>query len=54
MSELLAEELRRLDPDDIYRETAAWFAENLAASAELPASTEENRPAGESRTAPAS
>jgi glucose-6-phosphate dehydrogenase assembly protein OpcA len=54
MSELLAEELRRLDPDDIYRETAAWFAENLAASAELPASAEEDRPAGESRTAPAS
>jgi len=25
-AELLAEELRRLDPDEIYSETLAWFA----------------------------
>ncbi|MBD2893859.1 glucose-6-phosphate dehydrogenase assembly protein OpcA [Spirillospora sp. NPDC000708] len=30
MSELLAEELRRLDPDEVYREAAARFAKDLA------------------------
>jgi glucose-6-phosphate dehydrogenase assembly protein OpcA len=39
MSELLAEELRRLDPDEVYQETAAWFAKNQAATAEEDRST---------------
>ncbi|MFA1537472.1 glucose-6-phosphate dehydrogenase assembly protein OpcA [Actinomadura monticuli] len=30
MAELLAEELRRLDPDEVYREAAARFAKDLA------------------------
>jgi glucose-6-phosphate dehydrogenase assembly protein OpcA len=30
-AELLAEELRRLDPDDIYSESLAWFAASAAA-----------------------
>jgi glucose-6-phosphate dehydrogenase assembly protein OpcA len=34
MAELLAEELRRLDPDEVYKESAAWFAKHLAASSE--------------------
>src|ERR1039458_4319463 len=29
--DLLAEELRRLDPDDIYSESLAWFAASAAA-----------------------
>jgi glucose-6-phosphate dehydrogenase assembly protein OpcA len=33
IAELLAEELRRLDPDEVYQETAAWFAKNFAATA---------------------
>ncbi|MBC6463613.1 glucose-6-phosphate dehydrogenase assembly protein OpcA [Actinomadura sp. HBU206391] len=33
IAELLTEELRRLDPDEVYQETAAWFAKNLATKA---------------------
>lgn len=36
MAELLAEELRRLDPDEVYQEAAARFAKDLAGGTEEP------------------
>jgi glucose-6-phosphate dehydrogenase assembly protein OpcA len=36
MAELLAEELRRLDPDEVYRDAAARFAKDLAGGTEKP------------------
>jgi glucose-6-phosphate dehydrogenase assembly protein OpcA len=36
MTELLSEELRRLDPDEVYHETAVRFSEDLAARAATP------------------
>ena len=36
MAELLAEELRRLDPDEVYRDAAARFAKDLAGGSQKP------------------
>ncbi|WP_141586077.1 glucose-6-phosphate dehydrogenase assembly protein OpcA [Actinomadura sp. WMMA1423] len=36
MAELLAEELRRLDPDEVYRDAAARFAKDLAGGTQKP------------------
>ncbi|WP_433461544.1 glucose-6-phosphate dehydrogenase assembly protein OpcA [Spirillospora sp. CA-128828] len=55
MAELLAEELRRLDPDEVYREAAARFAKDLAGGSEKPgvASEPVSATAGAAKTAPA-
>jgi hypothetical protein len=36
MAELLAEELRRLDPDEVYQDAVGRFAKDHAAAAEAP------------------
>jgi glucose-6-phosphate dehydrogenase assembly protein OpcA len=45
-AELLAEELRRLDPDEVYREAITEFARDVPAPAKAPRRSAKARPAG--------
>ncbi|MDX6432207.1 MAG: hypothetical protein QOE54_4573 [Streptosporangiaceae bacterium] len=54
MPELLAEELRRLDPDDVYEEAVTRFAKDMRQAEEAPAADgDATKPASRSRRKPA-